>query len=96
MIVTTSREVLGRAEDAGFVTALLEFGVSLISDTCWCMLGFPVIGRQVGNIITNSAKYAHYGPGLTGKDFHFRQLRDCVELAATGLTCWPDPPDYLG
>lgn len=31
--------------------------------------------------MTNSGKYAHYGPGLTGRGFYFGSLERCVEAA---------------
>jgi hypothetical protein len=34
--------------------------------------------------MTNSGKYAHYAPGLTGRAVHFGSLADCAEVACTG------------
>ncbi len=34
--------------------------------------------------MTNSGKYAHYGPGLTGRTMRFGSLAACVEAAVTG------------
>jgi predicted aconitase len=34
--------------------------------------------------MTNSGKYAHYGPGLSGRAVRFGSLADCVESALTG------------
>ena len=46
-------------------------------------------------ILTNSGKYAHYGPGLSGKQVRFAGLADCVAAAVTG--CAPAaPPAWLG
>mmetsp|Transcript_9791 Transcript_9791/g.24384 ORF Transcript_9791/g.24384 Transcript_9791/m.24384 type:complete len:106 (+) Transcript_9791:859-1176(+) len=35
-------------------------------------------------ILTNSGKYAHYGPGLTGRNFRLGSMKDCVSAAWTG------------
>ena len=35
--------------------------------------------------MTNSGKYAHYGPGLSGRSVRFGSLADCVEAALTGM-----------
>ena len=34
--------------------------------------------------MTNSGKYAHYGPGLSGRAVRFGSLADCVAAAVTG------------
>ena len=35
-------------------------------------------------LMTNSGKYAHYGPGLPGRSVRFGSLADCAEAAVTG------------
>mmetsp|Transcript_14601 Transcript_14601/g.26394 ORF Transcript_14601/g.26394 Transcript_14601/m.26394 type:complete len:88 (+) Transcript_14601:1713-1976(+) len=35
-------------------------------------------------ILTNSGKYAHYGPGLTNRRVRFGSMYDCVEAAKSG------------
>jgi len=35
-------------------------------------------------ILTNSGKYAHYGPGLTSRKFRFGSTKDCVDAAWSG------------
>ena len=44
--------------------------------------------------MTNSAKYAHYGPGLSGRRMRFGSLADCVEAACTGKAM-SGPPAWL-
>jgi len=85
MVITAGQMVSQQATTAGSLQAVLDFGAVLLNDTCWCMLGAPVIGPSTDSIMTNSAKYAHYGPGLTGKTFHFGNMADCVEAARTGV-----------
>lgn len=84
VIVTTSRSQLALAIQAGYVAKLEAFGVQILTDTCWCFIREPVIRTDVRSIMTNSGKYAHYGPGLTGRQFCFGGLRDCVESACSG------------
>lgn len=93
-IVTTSRAMLARARAAGFVDALERFGFRLVTDTCWCMIEEPVIPRGTGGLLTNSGKYVHYGPGLTGRRVRFAGLAACVEAAATGVFAGA-PPEWL-
>merc|ERR1712232_1355943 len=63
------------------------FGVQIVSDTCWCMLGevvpapLSVMPTSAQTLITNSAKYAHYAPGLVGRQVRFASLAGCVEAA---------------
>ena len=43
VIVTCGRDVHDAACKAGYVTAIEAFGAKFITDTCWCMLGEPVV-----------------------------------------------------
>ncbi|KAK6448733.1 cis-L-3-hydroxyproline dehydratase [Trichoderma asperellum] len=84
VMVTCGRATHGLASQAGLIEELERFGVQFITDTCWCMIDEPVIPTSAKIIITNSAKYAHYGPGLTGKKFYFGSLERCVTAACNG------------
>lgn len=81
LVITAGRAVLAEAAEA--VAAVGRFGGTIVADTCWCMLGEPVV-RPGGRLMTNSAKYAHYGPGLTDVPAAFGSLAACVEAACTG------------
>ena len=85
MIITTGRHTYQRAAAAGLVDAVERFGASIITDTCWCMIAEPVIPRDIRNIVTNSAKYAHYAPGMVNRGVHFGSLAQCVEASCTGV-----------
>lgn len=85
VIVTTSRAQHSLAIQAGYISQLEEFGVQVLTDTCWCFIRDPVIKQDVKCIMTNSGKYAHYGPGLTGREFRFGSLEECIESACTGI-----------
>ncbi|MEX4004430.1 aconitase X [Paraburkholderia sp. EG285A] len=84
LVVTMGREINDQAAAAGYVATLEQFGATLITDTCWCMLGEPVIPRHTSTLMTNSGKYAHYAPGLVGRKVRFGSLADCVEAACQG------------
>ena len=92
LVVTTSRSTHARAEQAGFVARLEEFGARLINDTCWCLIGEPVVTPSSRTITTSSAKYAHYGPAAVGRGFHLRSLAGCVDAACTGNAGSALPP----
>lgn len=84
LVVTTSRYILEDPAIATAVASLRAFGARFVVDTCWCMLQEPVIAPHVKTIMTNSGKYAHYAPGLLGRQTRFGSLRDCVSAACTG------------
>ncbi|MFN3443975.1 MAG: aconitase X, partial [Rhizobium rosettiformans] len=84
LVVTCGRAEMVKAEAAGDLEALADFGVTLVNDTCWCMVTEPIIPVEAEVIMTNSGKYAHYGPGLTGRTMRFGSLAACVDAAVTG------------
>jgi len=93
-IITTSRAVLAQARGAGVAQSLERFGFRLVTDTCWCMIEEPVIPRGAGGLLTNSGKYVHYGPGLTGRRVRLAGLAACVDAAASGIFAGA-PPAWL-
>ncbi len=65
--------------------ALDAFGVELVEDTCWCMLTEPVVPPPSGRLaLTDSAKYAHYAPGLVGRRPRLASMSRCVASAVSG------------
>jgi predicted aconitase len=58
--------------------------VTVLPDLCWCSISEPVFPPAAKTVLTNSGKYAHYGPGLSGRTVRFGSIRDCAEAAATG------------
>ncbi|MFK7855271.1 MAG: aconitase X [Granulosicoccus sp.] len=82
--VTLGRAIHEKANQAGYVEILEQFGVEFITDTCWCMLSAPVIPDSAEVLMTNSGKYAHYAPGLVGKSIYFDSLENCVAAACNG------------
>jgi len=98
--ITCGRAVLEQARAAGHIATLEAFGATLVTDTCWCMLGEPVIPLAATTLMTNSGKYAHYAPGLVGRKVHFASLKECVEAACTAtasgrLPAWLQPAARL-
>lgn len=94
LAITCGRAVLEQARKAGYLTAIEAFGAVLVTDTCWCMLGEPVIPPHATTLMTNSGKYAHYAPGLVGRGVHFAALAECVEAACSAATSG-QPPMWL-
>jgi predicted aconitase/predicted aconitase with swiveling domain len=84
LTVTLSRATHARIVEAGIAATLEAFGVTFVRDACWCTVLQPIVPPAARTILTNSGKYAHYGPGLSGKQVRFAALADCVAAAVTG------------
>ncbi|MCG5486189.1 MAG: DUF521 domain-containing protein [Sinorhizobium meliloti] len=84
VIVTAGHEVIAEARREGILARLQESGVQVLPDLCWCSISEPVFPTRTRAVMTNSGKYAHYGPGLSGRAVRFGSLADCVAAALTG------------
>jgi cis-L-3-hydroxyproline dehydratase len=85
VIACLSRHVYSEA-NAKDIDTMVQFGIEFVFDTCWCMLlNEPIIPTDPNAVIlTNSGKYAHYGPGLTKRRFRYGSMLDCIRAARTG------------
>lgn len=81
-LVTSSRAMTQLAERAGFLASVREFGAQVTVDTC--ILTSPMLPDDIQNLMTNSAKFAYYSPGLLKKRIAFGSLEDCVHSAVAG------------
>ncbi len=81
-LVTTSRMMSLLAQKAGLLDPLEAFGGRVTVDTC--ILTSPMLPASVKTLMTNSAKYAYYSPGLLQMQTVFGSLEDCVQSAVTG------------
>ncbi len=82
VLVTTGRAVRELARAAGLLEVLEGFGVEITVDTC--ILTSPMLPAGVRRLMTNSAKYAWYAPGLLDRAVAFGSLADCVASAVAG------------
>ncbi len=78
----TGRAVLGELEGTNDLAILEAAGVTFVADTC--VVVAPILPEAGGILMTNSAKFAHYGPANTGFDVVYGSLADCVESAVVG------------
>ena len=81
-LVTSSRGMALLARQAGYLADLEVFGGRLSVDTC--ILASPMLSPEVTRLMTNSAKYAYYAPGLLNVRVTFGSLEDCVRSAVAG------------
>ncbi|MCZ4073451.1 cis-3-hydroxy-L-proline dehydratase [Agrobacterium sp. LMR679] len=84
VIVTAGQQVIDAAGQDGTLQSLRDSGVQVLPDLCWCSISEPVFPTKTRALMTNSGKYAHYGPGLSGRAVRFGSLAECVESALTG------------
>lgn len=84
LIVTAGRAIIAELDRDGSLARLKANGVQVIPDLCWCSITEPVFPPQARAVMTNSGKYAHYGPGLSGRALRFGGLADCARAARTG------------
>jgi predicted aconitase len=81
-LVTSSRAMVQLAKQAGILESLQAFGAQLTVDTC--ILTSPMLPEETKYLMTNSAKFAYYAPGLLSKQISFGSLQDCVNSAIEG------------
>jgi predicted aconitase len=81
-LVTSSRAMALLAKEAGCLEALEAFGGGVTVDTC--ILATPMLPPEVKTLMTNSAKYAYYAPGMLNTRVTFGSLEDCVWSAVEG------------
>ena len=93
VIVTAGRAVIAEARADGTWQRLTDGGVQVIADLCWCSISEPVFPPGTRAVMTNSGKYAHYGPGLSGRPLRFGSMADCAAAALTGRA--PARPRWL-
>lgn len=84
MLITTSQFACQQARDAGYLQAIEAFGARVSTDICLCMLNADMFAPSARTAMTNSGKFAHYGPGLVGKGVSYGSLEDCVNSAVEG------------
>ena len=94
MMVTVGRPTLAKLKQTGLFESLTHSGLSIIADVCWCSITEPVFPASASTIMTNSAKYAHYAYGLSGRPARLASLQECVETAISGETL-VDMPNWL-
>lgn len=90
VFITTNRIAYEQAMRIGAIAEIEKFGASIITDSCLCMIK-PFIENYIQNescsIMTNSGKFVHYGPALTGREGVFiGSLNDCIKSAISGYS----------
>lgn len=77
MFVNTNRTAVASVPEV--VRALVESGVTLVTDTCTYIT--PIIDAAIRVVMTDSAKWAYYAPGNLGIGVVFGSPQECVATA---------------
>lgn len=80
--ITTSRAVKEILSRLGALEKIEAFGAGVVADTCIAVAPLVRPGARV--LMTNSGKYAHYGPGIIGVESIYGSTEECVQAAITG------------
>jgi predicted aconitase len=80
--ITTSRAVKEILARLGTLEILEAFGTRVVADTCIAVAPLVRPGARV--LMTNSGKYAHYGPGIIGVESIYGSTEEYVQAAITG------------
>ncbi len=81
-LITSSRAMRALAERAGALDVLESFGGTITVDTC--ILTTPMLPAAIKVLMTNSAKYAYYAPGMLNTQVVFGSMQDCIQSAVEG------------
>ena len=87
LFASTSRETAAAIESQAEFLPVLEFGFRLVVDTCTYLA--PVVSTTSGAVVTNSAKWAHYGPGNLGLRTGLMSMERCIRSAEQGEVASP-------
>jgi cis-L-3-hydroxyproline dehydratase len=82
VFITTSRAVRELLERSGDLALLEAFGARVTADTCIVVAPLVPSGARV--LMTDSAKYAHYGPGLLNMEAVYGSTEACIATAIAG------------
>lgn len=80
--VNTGRAILADLEREAALPDLESLNLIVVTDTCTYLT--PILARLDGTVMTNSGKWAYYGPGNLGVQVAFGEIEDCVASAAAG------------
>jgi predicted aconitase len=80
--LNTGRATRARAEETGVLQTIESAGVTVVVDTCTYVTS--ILNPAWKNVMTNSAKWAHYAPGNLNVGVVLGSLRECVASARAG------------
>jgi len=91
--ISTSRHTIDLIKKKGWLAELQDAGITIVADRC--TYNIPRLDGVDGVVMTNSAKWAYYGPGNVGAKAVFASLKECLDSAVAGRVV-RDPDLWLG
>ncbi|KAL2828346.1 hypothetical protein BJY01DRAFT_132104 [Aspergillus pseudoustus] len=85
VIITTESHVYDQASEKKYLGNLHAFGALVRVDDYFFDLLDPPDVNHLGNVITNSTRYAHYPAHKVRRGVHFGNLRGCIYAAIKGV-----------
>lgn len=82
LFISTSRFIVDGIKERGWLEIIEQAGIRLVTDTCTYFT--PVVNGVEGRVMTNSAKWAYYAPGMLEIEVVFGSLEECVTSAISG------------
>ena len=80
------------AQAEGLLDPIERAGAEILTDTCTYFT--PAVRACKGRVMTNSAKWAFYAPGMLPIEVAFGSLEDCVASAVAGEIQWSEGALY--
>ena len=80
--INTGRAILEELQQEGALAGLADLNLIVVTDTCTYLT--PILERLDGTVMTNSGKWAYYGPGNLGVRVAFGDVEDCLASAVEG------------
>jgi predicted aconitase len=96
VLLTTSRLAEDQARERGVLGVIEDFGIRISTDRCLCMLNEQLLPPGTTGVMTNSGKFAHYGPGLIRRGVYFGSTADCVDSGVAGRPILGEPSWLVG
>lgn len=86
LYIPTARFVADAARAEGLLDLIERAGAEVLTDTCTYFS--PAVRACRGRVMTSSAKWAFYAPGMLHIEVGFGSLEDCVASAAADEIAW--------
>lgn len=81
--IWTARQLKAIADRNGYTDIITKAGGYLLTDAC-PLVTKDTIPKGTRIVATDSAKQAHYTPGVAGCDTFFGTMEECIDCAVTG------------
>ena len=81
--IWTARQLKAIADRNGYTDIITRAGALLLTDAC-PLVTKDIFPKGTRIVATDSAKQAHYTPGVAGHDTWFGTMEECIDCAVTG------------